>query len=154
MGTTICKIGLSHRVSPTEAEYPRNGWMESFSSALLRPCCNKYQNKLSIKKILRDMGHLHNIYFRLVGFGCAAHPRLINTKRGAARIPSANHSFAAPLLILPKITNLFMSRIQNRTGRTAKTKYRNFATNIPRKGISGSQYQFPHSCVCERFIEI
>jgi hypothetical protein len=36
--------------------------------------------------------------------------------------------------------------------RTAKTKYRNFETNIPRKGISGSQSQFPHSYVCERFI--
>ncbi len=35
---------------------------------------------------------------------------------------------------------------------TAKTKYRNFETNIPRKEISGSQSQFPHSCVCERFI--
>ncbi len=35
---------------------------------------------------------------------------------------------------------------------TAKTNYRNFETNIPRKGISGSQSQFPHSCVCERFI--
>ncbi len=35
---------------------------------------------------------------------------------------------------------------------TAKTKYRNFVTNIPRKVISGSQSQFPHSCVCERFI--
>jgi hypothetical protein len=31
-------------------------------------------------------------------------------------------------------------------------KYRNFETNIPRKGISGSQSQFPHSSVCERFI--
>jgi hypothetical protein len=27
---------------------------------------------------------------------------------------------------------------------TAKTKYRNFETNIPRKGISGTQSQFPH----------
>jgi hypothetical protein len=35
---------------------------------------------------------------------------------------------------------------------TAKTKYRNFETNIPRKGISGPQSQFQHSCVCERFI--
>jgi hypothetical protein len=35
---------------------------------------------------------------------------------------------------------------------TAKTKYQNFETNIPRKGITGSQSQFPHSCVCERFI--
>jgi hypothetical protein len=35
---------------------------------------------------------------------------------------------------------------------TAKTKYRNVETNISRKGISGSQSQFPHSCVCERFI--
>ncbi len=35
---------------------------------------------------------------------------------------------------------------------TAKTKYRNFETNIPRKGISGSQSHFPHSCVYECFI--
>jgi hypothetical protein len=33
---------------------------------------------------------------------------------------------------------------------TAKTKCRKFETNIPRKGISGPQSQFPHSCVCER----
>jgi hypothetical protein len=33
---------------------------------------------------------------------------------------------------------------------TAKTKYRKFETNIPRKGISGPQFQFSHSCVCER----
>ncbi len=31
---------------------------------------------------------------------------------------------------------------------TAKTKYQNFETNVPRKGISGSQSQFPHSCMC------
>ncbi len=31
-----------------------------------------------------------------------------------------------------------------------KTKCRKFETNIPRKGISGPQSQFPHSCVCER----
>ncbi len=36
---------------------------------------------------------------------------------------------------------------------TAKTKYRNFEANIPRKGISGSQSQFPHSWVCERIIQ-
>ncbi len=35
---------------------------------------------------------------------------------------------------------------------TAKTKWRKFETNIPRKGISGPQSQFPHSCVCERII--
>ncbi len=34
------------------------------------------------------------------------------------------------------------------------TKYRNFETNIPRKGISGHQPQFPQSCVYERFIRI
>jgi hypothetical protein len=32
--------------------------------------------------------------------------------------------------------------------------YRNFETNIPRKGISGSQSQFPHSCVCERSVSL
>ncbi len=41
---------------------------------------------------------------------------------------------------------------ENYMSHTAKTKYRNFETNIPRKGISGFQSQFPHSCVCERFI--
>jgi hypothetical protein len=35
---------------------------------------------------------------------------------------------------------------------TAKTQYRKFETNIPRKGIARPQFQFPHSCVCERFI--
>jgi hypothetical protein len=35
---------------------------------------------------------------------------------------------------------------------TAKTKYRNFETNIPRKGIARTQSPFPHSCVCERLI--
>jgi hypothetical protein len=41
-----------------------------------------------------------------------------------------------------------LMKIQNK----AKTKYRNFETNIPRKGISGPQSQFPYSCVCEPFI--
>jgi hypothetical protein len=35
---------------------------------------------------------------------------------------------------------------------TAKTKCRKFETNIPSKGISGPQSQFPHSCVSERII--
>ncbi len=35
---------------------------------------------------------------------------------------------------------------------TAKTKCWKFETNIPRKGITGPQSQFPHSCVCERII--
>ena len=35
---------------------------------------------------------------------------------------------------------------------TAKTTCRIFETNIPRKGISGPQSQFPHSCVCEQII--
>ncbi len=36
--------------------------------------------------------------------------------------------------------------------RTAKTQYRNFETNIPRKGTARLQSQFLHSCFCERFI--
>ncbi len=35
---------------------------------------------------------------------------------------------------------------------TAKTKCRKFDTNIPSKGKSGPQSQFPHSCVSERII--
>ncbi len=31
-------------------------------------------------------------------------------------------------------------------------QYWKFETNIPRKGIARPQSQFPHSCVCERFI--
>ncbi len=35
---------------------------------------------------------------------------------------------------------------------TAKTQYRKFETNNPRKRIARPQSQFPHSCVFERFI--
>jgi hypothetical protein len=35
---------------------------------------------------------------------------------------------------------------------TAKTQYRKFETNIPRKGIARPQSQLIHSCGCERFI--
>ncbi len=34
----------------------------------------------------------------------------------------------------------------------AKTQYRKFETNIPRKGIARPQSQFPRTCVFERFI--
>ncbi len=33
-----------------------------------------------------------------------------------------------------------------------RTNTENSETNIPRKGIARSQSQFPHACVCERFI--
>ncbi len=35
---------------------------------------------------------------------------------------------------------------------TAKKKCQKFEVNIPKKGMSRSQSQFPHSCVCERII--
>jgi hypothetical protein len=35
---------------------------------------------------------------------------------------------------------------------TAKTQYRKFETNIPRKEIAAPRSQFPHLCVCKRFI--
>jgi hypothetical protein len=35
---------------------------------------------------------------------------------------------------------------------TAKTKYWKLETNIPRRGIARHKSQFPHSCVCQRFI--
>jgi hypothetical protein len=36
---------------------------------------------------------------------------------------------------------------------TAMNQYRKLETNIPRKGIVRPQSQFPHSCVCERYIQ-
>ncbi len=36
--------------------------------------------------------------------------------------------------------------------RTAKNQYRQFETNITRKGIARPQSDFPHSCDCDRFI--
>ncbi len=38
------------------------------------------------------------------------------------------------------------------TRATMQRQYRKFETNIPRKGVAQPQSQFPHSCVCERFI--
>ncbi len=35
---------------------------------------------------------------------------------------------------------------------TLKNQYWKFETNNPRKGTARPQFQFPHSCVCERFI--
>ncbi len=35
---------------------------------------------------------------------------------------------------------------------TAKNQYRKFELTIPRIGTASPQSQFPHSCVCERFI--
>ncbi len=35
---------------------------------------------------------------------------------------------------------------------TAKNQYRKFKKNIPRKGTARPQSQFPHSCVCKRFL--
>ncbi len=52
-------------------------------------------------------------------------------------------------IINKKMLNLLCNT--NTVAHTAKTKYRNFEINIPRKGISGPQSQFPHSCACERF---
>ncbi len=34
----------------------------------------------------------------------------------------------------------------------SKTQYQIFETNIPKKGITRPQSQFPHLCVCERFL--
>jgi hypothetical protein len=47
-----------------------------------------------------------------------------------------------------------LSLLWSHVAYTAKTHYRKFVTNIPRKGIERLQSQFPHSCVCERFIHI
>jgi hypothetical protein len=44
------------------------------------------------------------------------------------------------------------SRVKSDSGCTAMTQYRKFETNISRKGIARPQFQFQHSCVCERFM--
>ncbi len=68
---------------------------------------------------------------------------------------------AVPLLLLvllhlaDKLQHLHLTQVLCKTtlyASTAKTQYRKFKTNIPRKGIAQPQSQFPHSCVCERFI--
>ncbi len=42
--------------------------------------------------------------------------------------------------------------VQVHTLQTAMTQYRKFEANISGQGIAGPQSQFPHLCVCERFI--
>jgi hypothetical protein len=37
---------------------------------------------------------------------------------------------------------------------TAKTLYRKFETNIPRNETARPRFQFPHSCICERFVYV
>jgi len=87
----------------------------------------------------RHLGHLHRIfeYFTLFPYIMPLIPSVF-----LAHIFCKN-SHSPTLQCIPHLR--FFDH-------TAKTKYRNFETNIPRKGISGSQSQFPHSCFCERFI--
>ncbi len=54
--------------------------------------------------------------------------------------------------ICAKYTPLHWAYANKRLKHTAKTQHRKFKTNIPRKGIARGQSQFPHSCVCERFM--
>jgi hypothetical protein len=60
-------------------------------------------------------------------------------------------AYVSPPLFVT-ISNHMWSNVIKQSGvhinRTAKTKYRNFETNIPRKGISGSKSKFPRLCVC------
>ncbi len=43
-------------------------------------------------------------------------------------------------------------KVNNDLAHTAKTKYRKFKTNIPKRGIVRPQSKSPHSCVFERYI--
>ncbi len=63
------------------------------------------------------------------------------------------------ILVFPKVTSLRKPLSSSNTciermplGHTAKNQCRKFESNIPRKGIARQQSQFPHSCVCERFL--
>ncbi len=61
--------------------------------------------------------------------------------------------FSPPGKVILKDTHSFLLLFSSaQTSYTAKTQYRKFETNIPRKGIARPQSQFTHSCVCERFI--
>jgi hypothetical protein len=51
-----------------------------------------------------------------------------------------------------KNTRLFCCRMIGVDPPPPHTAIRKFKTNIPKKGITRPQSQFPHSCVCERFI--
>ncbi len=52
-----------------------------------------------------------------------------------------------------KNSNVIFYGEQYKCGKyTAKKKCRKLEANIPRKGISGPQSQFPHSCAYERII--
>ncbi len=67
----------------------------------------------------------------------------------------SNHSRANPKHNDFKVRNSFNKRAMKIFCLAVvqlKTQNRKFETNIPRKGIARPQSQFPHSCVCERFI--
>jgi hypothetical protein len=58
------------------------------------------------------------------------------------------------LVLSPKYFNLYTTVhvLYMYILHTAKTQYRKYETKYPRKGIAWPQSQFPHLCVCERFI--
>ncbi len=67
-----------------------------------------------------------------------------------SKVPISPHVRAN--LMRRRIYVLYTSMYLRPVPYTAKTKCRKFETHIPRKGKSGPQSQFPHSCVCERII--
>jgi hypothetical protein len=60
-------------------------------------------------------------------------------------------AYVSPPLFVTITNHMWSNVIKSgvRINCTAKTKYQNFETNIPRKGISGSKSKFPCSFVCE-----
>ncbi len=84
-------------------------------------------------KRLKSLMQKYNIFF--------CFPRW----RGSVRLPPSYRPLLCPRRVTKIKADFSVSSY------TAKTQYRKFETNIPRKGISRPQSQFPHSCVCERF---
>jgi hypothetical protein len=81
-------------------------------------------------------------YVMLLSWGCPL-------GHGKWHLPAIQ--FILTVRLIPILTHL-SSRWTVPLRHTAKIQYQKFETNIHRKGIVRSQSQFPHSCVCERFI--
>jgi hypothetical protein len=64
--------------------------------------------------------------------------------RNATDVPGPGLALGISPTRLAALFNCLLPKIQ--VLNTAKTKCRKLETNIPRKGISGPQSQFPHSC--------
>jgi hypothetical protein len=138
-----CRLSLRHMIClqrpllPT----PSSSAVSKLSIFLCLPVCLRRVRS----QIKRQRESLHVLSLLIIQCSLLG-PMLLQQSHNLPILSTSIHTqLKTGMVYASKLTSCYRDH-------TAKTKYQNFAANIPRKWISGSQSLFPHSWVCEWFI--